>query len=92
MNDFVDTYPVTPHRFDADSVQRFRQHEGSVDDEHDAARDYEAEHGRHDEGAGAVLIPVLIALIGVACIGIWSRFGDALLALAHHLIPAATGR
>ena len=33
-----------------------------------------------------MLIPVLIALIGVACIGIWSRFGDALLALAHHLI------
>lgn len=92
MDDFVNTYPALPRRFDADSVQRYREHDGEIDDEHDAARNYEAEAGRYDEGAGAVLIPVVVALVGVICLGVWSRYGDALLAMAHHLINAATGR
>ena len=89
MNDFVDTYPATPHRFDADSVQRFRQHEGGIDDEHDVARDYEAEEGRQDEGAGAVVWGAIALIVFMACV---SAFGDALMALARDLIPAAIGR
>ena len=83
MNDFVNTYPVIPHRFDADSVQRFRQHEGGIDDEHDAARDYEAEHGRHDEGAGAVVWGAIALIVFMAGV---SAFGDALLALAREVV------
>ena len=83
MNDFVNTYPVTPHRFDADSVQRFRQHEGGIDDEHDAARDREAEEGRQDEGAGAVVWGAIALIVGMACV---SAFGDALMALAREVV------
>lgn len=83
MDDFVNTYPVAPHRFDADSVQRFRQHEGGIDDEHDAARDYEAEEGRQDEGAGAVVWGAIALIVGMACV---SAFGDALMALAREVV------
>jgi len=80
MNDFVDTYPVTPHRFDADTVQRFRQHEGGIDDEHDAACNREAEEGPKDEGAGAVVWGAIALIVGMACV---SAFGDTLMALAR---------
>lgn len=83
MDDFVNTYPALPRRFDADSVQRFRQHEGSIDDEHDAARDREAEDGRQDEGAGAVVWGAIALIVGMACV---SAFGDALMALAREVV------
>lgn len=83
MDDFVNTYPATPHRSDADSVQRFRQHEGGIDDEHDAARDREAEEGRKDEGAGAVVWGAIALIVGMACV---SAFGDTLMALAREVV------
>lgn len=48
---FPDTLPML-YLADAPTMaeieaQRFRDHEGEVDDEHDAARDYEAEAGRY---------------------------------------------
>lgn len=70
MDDFINTYPALPHRFDADSVQRFRQHEGGIDDEHDAARDREAEEGREDFGLIRALLswPTLAAAGAVAAV------------------------
>lgn len=83
MDEFSNTYPLAPHRFDADSVQRFRQHEGGIDDEHDAARDREAEEGRQDEGAGAVVWGAIALIVGMACV---SAFGDTLMALAREVV------
>lgn len=67
MRDYIDTMPVVPHRFDADTVARFREHEGEVSDEHDAARDYEAEEGR-DFGPMSCRLAYVSVLL-VACIG-----------------------
>ena len=41
-------HTITPHRFDEESVLAYREHEGQIDDEHDAARDYESEAGRYE--------------------------------------------
>ena len=72
MRDYIDTMPVVPHRFDADTVARFREHEGEVSDEHDAARDYEAEDGRADEGAGAVVWGAVALLVVMLLVSLFA--------------------
>lgn len=70
MPDFANTYPAVPHRLDEATVARLRAAEGQVDDEHDVARDYEAEEGREDFGLIRALLswPTLAAAGAVAAV------------------------
>ncbi len=65
-------HTITPHRFDEDSVRAYREHEGEVSDEVDAARDCESEDGREDAEFGPFscrlmyVCALIFAGIGVA--------------------------
>jgi hypothetical protein len=66
---FHETHPLT----EAD-IASFRAHEGEIDDEHDAARDYEAEEGRYPYNPWAWRIYTACLLVAV-CWGVAAVLG-----------------
>ena len=73
---WADTLPTIPHRLDAETVQRLREHGVECADEDDAARDYESEAGRDDTGPriGLLLIAVSAVLVCVGVAHLLARF------------------
>jgi hypothetical protein len=74
MHDFPNAMPALPRRMDEETIARLRAAEGQIDDEHDAARDYESEDGRD----GAEFGPFSCRLMYV-CMLIVAGIGAAVL-------------
>ncbi len=71
MHDFQNTMPALPRRMDEKTIALLRAAEGQIDDEHDAARDYESEDGRESVSPafeGLLSWPSLLAISIVAAV------------------------
>jgi hypothetical protein len=65
MGDFVNTAPLIPHRFDAETVQRFREHEAD-----DSAPDYAAGSDDYDPSTGGWADWLIVAVVLAACLAV----------------------